>query len=307
MSKVEQIFRLVRIIKELERNKENGGLTYEELRDRLEKTHEGEYDAGNLKKEEVNFSERTFQRDRKLLEGLFEVNFVYENKKWRLEENDFANRYAFFDNILLVDAYRRTRELSNILLFERQQHSSMRFLEDIIEGIQQNVTIRFVYTKFWEGTPHQREVIPYAVREYKRRWYLIAEDYQGNGQLKSFGLDRVSQLEVTDTKVVHQNIAIGTLFDNAFGITIAPMQEPETIILSFDPDQGQYVKTLPLHHSQQILVDCDKEIRIGLRMVPTYDFVMEICSRSRYVKVLAPDHLAQQVKELLKAGYEQYN
>jgi len=85
MSKVEQIFRLVRIIKELERNKENGGLTYEELRDRLEKTHEGEYDAGNLRNEEVNFSERTFQRDRKLLEGLFEVNFVYENKKWRLE------------------------------------------------------------------------------------------------------------------------------------------------------------------------------------------------------------------------------
>ena len=36
MAKVDQIFRLVRIIKELERNKENGGLTYEELRDRLE-------------------------------------------------------------------------------------------------------------------------------------------------------------------------------------------------------------------------------------------------------------------------------
>ena len=307
MAKVDQIFRLVRIIKELERNKENGGLTYEELRDRLEDTHESEYDAGRSHSEDLHFSEKTFQRDRKLLEGLFEVKFVYEDKKWRLEESDFANRYAFFDNILLVDAYRRTRELSNILLFERQQHSSMRFLEDIIEGIQQSVMIRFVYTKFWEGTPHQREVIPYAVKEYKRRWYLIAEDYQGNGQLKSFGLDRVSQLEVSDTKVVRQSVDIGTLFDNAFGISIAPMQEPERIILSFDPEQGQYVKTLPLHHSQQILIDNQQEIRIALKMVLTYDFVMEICSRSRYVKVLEPNHLAQQVKGLLKAAYRQYN
>ena len=152
MAKVDQIFRLVRIIKELERNKENGGLTYEELRDRLEDSHESEYDAGRSYSEDLHFSEKTFQRDRKLLEGLFEVKFVYEDKKWRLEESDFANRYAFFDNILLVDAYRRTRELSNILLFERQQHSSMRFLEDIIEGIQQSLMIRFVYTKFWEGT-----------------------------------------------------------------------------------------------------------------------------------------------------------
>ena len=85
------------------------------------------------------------------------------------------------------------------------------------------------------------------------------------------------------------------------------MQEPERIILSFDPEQGQYVKTLPLHHSQQILIDNQQEIRIALKMVLTYDFVMEICSRSRYVKVLEPNHLAQQVKELLKAAYRQYN
>ena len=48
MAKVDQIFRLVRIIKELERHKESGGLTYEELKERLENVHDNEYDAGRL-------------------------------------------------------------------------------------------------------------------------------------------------------------------------------------------------------------------------------------------------------------------
>ena len=92
MAKVDQIFRLVRIIKELERHKESGGLTYEELKECLENVHDNEYDAGRLQSEELRFSEKTFQRDRRLLSDLFDVEVVFEDKKWRLEENDFANK-----------------------------------------------------------------------------------------------------------------------------------------------------------------------------------------------------------------------
>jgi hypothetical protein len=47
-------------------------------------------------------------------------------------------------------------------------------------------------------------------------------------------------------------------------------------------------------------------VRIRLRLVPTYDFVMEICARSCYVKVLSPFSLIEEVQNLLKAGYQQY-
>ncbi len=306
MAKTEQIFRLVRIIKELEKFKESGGLTYEELKSRLKNIHENEYDAGRLQNESFRFSEKTFQRDRRLLESLFEVEVVFENKKWHLEENDFANKYAFFDNLLLMDAYRRSKELSNILLFERQQYSSLRFLEDIIEAIQESVVVSFNYTKFWEGTPHLRKVIPYAIKEYKRRWYLIGEDYEDGKQLKSFGLDRISNLEILYLPVKRREVDFESLFRNTFGISITTEEKPQEIILSFNHEQGQYIKTLPLHPSQEILEDNEQEVRIRLRLIPTYDFVMEICSRSQYVKVQAPSSLAKQVKELLKKGYEQY-
>ena len=61
----------------------------------MENVHDNEYDAGRLQSEELRFSEKTFQRDRRLLSDLFDVEVVFEDKKWRLEENDFANKYAF--------------------------------------------------------------------------------------------------------------------------------------------------------------------------------------------------------------------
>ena len=132
------------------------------------------------------------------------------------------------------------------------------------------------------------------------------EDSTGAEGLKCFGLDRISHLEVLDIPVVRKEVDFEKLFSNAFGISIATDEKPQEILLSFNYEQGQYIKSLPLHPTQELLVDNDQEVRIRLRLVPTYDFVMEICARSCYVKVLSPSSLVQEVQSLLKAGYQQY-
>ena len=104
----------------------------------------------------------------------------------------------------------------------------------------------------------------------------------------------------------HKKVDIETLFKNSYGITIDTETPPQEIILSFDYQQGQYIKTLPLHPSQEVLIDNEKEVRIRLRLIPNYDFVMDICARSLYVKVISPSSLAEEVKGYLKEAYEQY-
>ena len=194
-----------------------------------------------------------------------------------------------------------------MLLFERQEKTlGLNHIEDIIEAIEKHRTVRFFYTKFWEGVARQREMVPYALKEHNRRWYLIAAEHKEPMQFKAFGLDRISQLEVTTTKVQRKKVNIEALFKNTYGVMIDTETPPQEVILSFDYEQGQYVKTLPLHPSQKLLEDNEDEVRISLLLVPTYNFVMEICARSQYVKVLAPATLAEEVKEHLKKAYEQY-
>ena len=249
-----------------------------------------------------------FQRDRHLLEDIFMIYIVRNGRdRWVIEESELTNRYAIFDNILLVDAYRRTKEMQEVLLFERQEKTlGLNHIEDIIEAIEKQCTVRFFYTKFWEGVARQREVVPYALKEHNRRWYLIAAEHKEPMQFKTFGLDRITQLELTATKVQRKKVNIEALFKNTYGVMIDTETPPQEIILSFDYEQGQYVKTLPLHPSQELLEDNEDEVRISLQLVPNYNFVMEICARSQYVKVLSPASLAEEVKKHLKKAYEQY-
>lgn len=301
MAKKEQLLRLVHIVKALEKAPEEG-LSYQELYDYLKQKHEDK-DC-----EKFSFSEKTFQRDRHLLEDIFMIYIAPNGKgRWVIEESELTNRYAIFDNILLVDAYRRTKEMQEVLLFERQEKTlGLTHIEEIIEAIEKHRTVRFFYTKFWEGVARQREMVPYALKEHNRRWYLIAAEHKEPIQFKAFGLDRIAQLEVTATKIQRKKVYIETLFKNTYGVMIDMETPPQEIILSFDYEQGQYIKTLPLHPSQKLLEDNDDEVRISLQLIPTYEFIMEICARSQYVKVISPSSLAEEVKGYLKKAYEQY-
>jgi predicted DNA-binding transcriptional regulator YafY len=53
---------------------------------------------------------------------------------------------------------------------------------------------------------------------------------------------------------------------------------------------------MPLHQSQEILVDNDDEVKIQLNMFITHDFVMELLSHSYKVKVISPQSLCDELK-----------
>ena len=235
MAKKEQLLRLVYIVKALERAPEEG-LSYRELYDYLKQKHEDK----DCEEDKFTFSEKTFQRDRHLLEDIFMIYIVRSGRdRWVIEESELTNRYAIFDNILLVDAYRRTKEMQEVLLFERQEKTlGLNYIEDIIEAIEKQCTVRFFYTKFWEGVARQREMVPYALKEHNRRWYLIAAEHKEPMQFKTFGLDRITQLEVTATKAQRQKVNIEALFKNTYGVMIDTETPPQEVILSFDYEQG---------------------------------------------------------------------
>ena len=80
----------------------------------------------------------------------------------------------------------------------------------------------------------------------------------------------------------------------------------EEIILSFTNMQGKYVKALTLHPSQKILIDNEKELRISLNIVITYDFIMELLSMGANVKVIQPEHLKQTIINAHKNALNKY-
>jgi predicted DNA-binding transcriptional regulator YafY len=81
---------------------------------------------------------------------------------------------------------------------------------------------------------------------------------------------------------------------------------PEKIVLSFAPVQGKYIKSLPLHSSQKIIVDSENEFRIQLFVSPNFELIQLILKHSEFVRVLKPEWLVEEIKSRLQKALNQY-
>ena len=148
-----------------------------------------------------------------------------------------------------------------------------------------------------------RRVEPYALREFKGMWYLLAMEIDGrpeeHGCIKTWGVDRIRDLVVTRQKFWKKpEYDLEKEFADAFGIFSDRDKEPEDVILSFSPMGGKYNDAFPLHKSQETLIDDENEFRIRLNVKITTDFIMELLAQSQNMKVIAPEHLKNKLIEV---------
>ena len=256
-----------------------------------------------LQEYNFNVSKRTFQRDLDDIRSLYNIDIVY----------DFSRKVYFIDleeqpelNERILEAFDTfnalniTDRLSNYIHFEKRRPQGTENLYGLLHAIKNKVQISFSYKKFWEDEMSQRTAEPYALKEFKNRWYVLANDLKDN-KVKSFALDRLTELEITRKKFqLPIDFDVNEHYKYCFGIISPNEHQPQEVILSFDPFQGKYIKTLPLHESQVILKDHEEELLIKLTLFLTHDFLMEILSYGDNVKVIQPESLIEE----LKTSYE---
>ena len=302
MAKIEQMLRL-KFIEDFLRSRKAKGASYEEIQDYLQR----KYEERDIKLDDLKFTKRTFLRDKVAISKVLKTDIIYRRSTNTYaidDDNEDELQEDVFDNLLLVEAYRNVKGKKNIMLFEQRKSRGLHWLSGLVHAITHQKIITLQYTKFWEGVSHDKVLEPYAVKEFKNRWYLLAHEKNDEKYfIKTFGLDRIYDLEIAPSTFKPKRYDAEKDFENSFGIISTLNETPEEIVLSFDYDQGKYIKTLPLHHSQEILVDDDDEFRIKLTLVPTYDFEREILSHGSSVKIISPlsfkNHLKSEVEKMM--------
>lgn len=180
------------------------------------------------------------------------------------------------------------------------------YLGTILNAIKNKNTITFIYEKFDDNKIETRIIDPYLLKEYSNRWYVIGYNHEKKVIL-TYGLDRISELKTLNkTYSIKADFSAEKIFKHSFGITSFFDTEPEIVILSFTPLQGKYIKTQPLHSSQIILTDNDKEFVISLKVLITYELIQHILSYGDEVKVIKPASLSKKVKTILNGAIKSY-
>ena len=278
------------------------GANFKEILKHLEELYHKESFSKDLAS-----SQKTFNRDMDLLLELgIEIKFKRSTMTYQIINDSFSeNSQTIFDNLLLVNAYKQAENNSEIMIFEKRQASGLHNLEGLIFAIKNSKVLSFNYTEHWEGVTTKRVVEPYALKEFKNRWYLLANEVDGKDFfLKTFGLDRISELQIPSKTFKKQETDIDALFKNSFGIISTLGKKPETIVLSFDYEQGKFVKSLPFHHSQKVLIDNNSEYRIELTLAPTYDFYQELLTHIGRMKIISPNNVKAEFADLINSAIE---
>jgi hypothetical protein len=292
----------------LDKLKQKPYSSFEEIEDYIKKKSEFLHKEGD--DIFLGFCKRTFQKDKKEIEKIYkiEINFSKQKGAYFISEEGSADNYfqRISEQANVLNLLNHAKEFQSIIFFENQKPIGTENMFGFIHAIKNKLQIKFSYQKFYETTSLSKIVEPYAIKEFKQRWYLIATDIN-DGYLKTFGLDRLTNLETTTKKFKpKKEINTEQLFAHSYGIFYLENQEPQEVVLSFDIEQGKYIKSLPLHKSQKIIYDNEEVLIIKLIIHLTYDFVKELISFGDSMLVVKPKSLAKQVKDEHKKAFDRY-
>ena len=125
--------------------------------------------------------------------------------------------------------------------------------------------------------------------------------------IRLYGLDRIESVEITNQEYkLPKDFSAAEYFSNYFGIVTDDRVKPERIVLRANKDHTPYLKSLPLHHSQELIEDNGEYADFSLYLAPTYDFIMKLLHVGGMVEVISPASLRKTMKGWISDMYDLY-
>jgi len=256
-----------------------------------------------------NTSKRTFQRDIADIASIYGIYIKYDfsGKFYYIEEEfDPEVNDRLFEAFDVYNALKINEQNKQYIYLEKRHAQGTEHLYGLLHAIKNRLQVSFVYQKYYQENAEQRSVRPLALKEFKYRWYLVAQD-EHDKCVKTYALDRMVNLDILKVRFpAKEDFDLDDMLKYCFGIIVPHDEEPQKVVLSFDPFQGKYIKSLPLHETQKILIDTNDELRISLYIYLTHDFKMELLSYGEALKIVEPKWFAEEMKEIYHKALKQY-
>lgn len=254
---------------------------------------------------------RTFDRDRRYIASTFQIDIDFDP---RLKKYHLVNPEEIQDNpifkYLLGSIH--VNNLSTLALRHKDKimlqeiPTGVELLQVVLNAIDLGRTVCFDYTSYYaKGKIFTYEVIPCFVRMFEHRWYLVCE-YLDHSQTRVLALERMRRLSIGEKQATPSpHITPRQFYQDCFGI-IRDDKRPEEILLKVYQNQVDYVRSVPIHPSQEeVETGADYAVfRYYLR--PSYDFIQHLLWHREHMEVLRPVALREEVRTLLLKMLEHY-
>lgn len=259
--------------------------------------------------------------------GYYYEDALYSISNIPLKENDlYALEFAvallkqfegieplaqFSEAVSKIEDYVNVRSLmtdtgvaETIQLEQSTSSKGHEFLNTILGAIKEKKIIRFSYKKFDSSAEKEHTLHPYVLKEYRNRWYVTGK--AGSSEhIVTFGLDRITQIEtLKESFEIMAGFSAANYFKYSFGISVSNQLKPETVMLQFSPQQGEYIKSQPLHSTQEIVADASDKCVVKITVIPSFELKAQLLSYGSSVKIIEPAWLKNEVMDELRKMLE---
>ena len=182
-------------------------------------------------------------------------------------------------NFVFLQEY---KELGNLIQPEQIETGAC-YLSQIGQALRDKRKLKITYQKFKDSVPYEAIVHPHCLKADKGRWYLFAhkEGSEHREYIQCFALDRTKRIEVMpEIFVPNPDVDIEAYFRDTFGVWHDYESYPvRDITISCTEEVANYLRTLPLHHSQREDPFCEGEearVIFHYHLSPSPDFIGEL-------------------------------
>ena len=276
------------------------GLSLEEITDKWEMRFDSDYPR------------RTFNNHRDAVEEVFGIAIGCNrstNRYFIKAGEDISDEST--ENAWLINSF----TVNNMLRLSKEKLQGRVSVEDIpsghmhltevMEAMTENLEVVMEYHKYTSDESETLTIWPYAVKEFAKRWYIIAYCKEREG-LRVYGLDRVKNMKVTGKKFRMKNgFDVDELFATSFGIYL-PGGKGQIITFRCSEREAKFLRDLPLHSSQEEVRKDGDSVIFSIFVCPDKNLIMEVCKHGSRIEILSPAEVRNAVKEELAKALAQY-
>ena len=174
------------------------------------------------------------------------------------------------------------------------------FLPIIINAIKHKKALKMDYKKFCYSDAYTTIIQPYCLKMFHQRWYLLGKCERKDYKMAIYALDRMTGLvETNSTFTTDPNFDAEGFFKRFFGVFINEDIPAKHIVVRAYPPMINYLRTLPLHHTQKETTTTKEYSDFEFFVVPTFDFRQAILKEGSELEVLEPQSFRDEIKEEL--------
>ena len=247
-----------------------------------------------------------------------------EDEKYLLSEAlSLLGQFEGLPNLDGLETLRKSLDVKTdrqIISFTKNPLENSTLLGELFTAISQKQVVEIHYHRF-EAPDEERQITvhPYSLKEYNRRWYLMATA-DTDKKILILALDRIDSVVPLPAKgYASFDGDISERFEDIIGVTLHEDRPVQPILFWVSDHSKDYVATKPIHESQRHYSgEREKGLRqqypmleggyfFSIECVENYELIRELTSFGEDLIVLSPEDIQQKVINKINGMRNKYD